>query len=163
MTISWPSNLKPAVNRGYNFNTASNLIQVDTMGGNPIIIRDYKYAPVIIPVAFVGNRLTKQVISDFYYGKINSGQDKFYMNLDTGMGIEQHTVQIVPGTISFNGDQDPMWVITMTIRAEKTPAQDAPLGGNLADLYEVYGDDIDDLLAALAYFVNTELPIFFEV
>ncbi len=161
MTVYFPSNLKPTVNRGYRFGGANNLITVDTMGGTPIIIKDYKYGQVTVPVTFVGNRLTKVVFSDFFYGKINSGADKFYMNLDTGMGIEEHICQIIPGTLDFNGDGDPIWIISMQIRCERTPAQDAPFGGSLSDLYAIYGDDTDDLLAALNQFANIDLPVYF--
>lgn len=161
MTVYFPSNIKPVVNRGYRFGAANNLITVDTMGGTPIIIKDYKYGSVIVPVSFVGDRLLKMVISDFYYGKINSGADKFYMNLDTGMGIEEHICQIVPGTVEFNGDGDPLWIISMQIRCERTPAQDAPFSGSLSDLYGIYGEQTDELLVELAEFVNITLPDYF--
>jgi len=76
-------------------------------------------------------------------------------------GIEEHICQIIPGTIDWNGDGDPIWIISMQIRCERTPAQDAPFGGSLSDLYAIYGDDTDDLLAALNQFANIDLPVYF--
>ena len=161
MPATFPANLKPIVNQGYSFGTPDNVLTVPTMGGSPLQVLDYKYGPVLIDVAIVGGRLEKMVVTDFYYGKINSGADKFYMTLDTGLGLEQHTVQIVAGSMQFNGGSDPTWIMTFQARAERTPAQDAPFDGNLADLYAVYGEDIDVILAALAVFALDDLPVLF--
>lgn len=158
---TFPANLKPVVNQGYYFGVPDNVISIQTMGGAPIQVLDYRVGPVEINVVIVGNRYQKMVVSDFYYGKINSGADKFYMNLDTGMGIEEHIVQMVPQSMKFDGSQDPLWIMSFNARAESTPAQDAPYGGNLSDLYAVYGEDIDLLFSALDVFVNDELPVYF--
>jgi hypothetical protein len=161
---TWPSRLKPIVNQGYTFNAPNNVLTIDTLGGAPLQVLDYKYGPVEISISIVGGRLEKMVFSDFYFGKINSGADKFiFEELDTGLGLESHICQIVPGSLQFNMAGDPITIISMTIRAEKTPAQDAPFEGNLVDLYDYYGDDMVPLLESLGVFSTETLDTYFGV
>jgi len=161
MPATFPANICPVISQGYAFGTPNNVLSIETMGGAPLQVLDYRTGPVEIGVTVIGGRLIRDVMSDFIYGKINAGADKFYMNLDSGFGTEQHIVQMVPQSVKFDGGNGPVWVISFTARAETTPAQDAPYGGNLADLYAIYGDDTEALLAALELFVNTELPVYF--
>lgn len=157
----FPANICPTIVQGYAFGTPNNVLSIETMGGAPLQVLDYRTGPVEIGVTVIGGRLIRDVMSDFIYGKINAGADKFYMNLDSGFGIEEHIVQMVPQSVKFDGGSGPVWSISFTARAETTPAQEAPYGGNLVDLYAVYGDNIDELLAALDLLVNTELPVYF--
>lgn len=162
MSVYFPSNIKPIISN-YSFGTPDNVRSVPTLGGAPLQILDFKYGPVDVNVNIIGDRFIKTVLSDFYYGKINSGASKFYMNLDTGLGLEEHECYIVPQTMQFNGQSDPTWSISFTARCIRTPAQDAPYDGNLVDLYAEYGDEIDELLAALNVFSNVDLDLYFSV
>lgn len=161
MPATFPVSIKPVITRGYGWNTPDNVISIETMGGAPIQVRDYRTGPVTFSITVIGNSLIKAVMTDFIYGKISSGADKFYMSLDSGYGIEQHVCQIVPGSIAFDGSNGPVTVVSFTVRAETTPAQDNPYGGNLVDLYGVYGTEINALFDALDNFVNVELPVYF--
>lgn len=159
---TFPSSIKPVISRGYSFGTSKNIISIETMGGAPIQVREFRTAPVMFNVTVVGTVLIKQVMTDFIYGKINSGADKFYMNLDSGMGIEQHTCQLVPDSVQFDDGDGPIWAVSFQVRAESTPAQDSGgFGGNLVDLFNVYGDNTEALFDALNQFVNVELPVYF--
>jgi len=160
VTVYFPATIKPVTSQGYGFGTPDNVLSVETMGGNPIQVLDYRIGPVVVSCTIVGNRQVRSVMSDFYYGKIQSGAGKFYMNLDTGLGIEEHICSIVPGSMKFDGGRDPLWVISFDVRAETTPAQSAPFGGNLSDLYAVYGDDTNALLEALNQLVNIDFPVY---
>ena len=110
-------------------------------------------------VAIVTDRVRKFAFSDWYYGKINGGADKFNMNLDSGRGIEPHVCLIDPASINWDGSSDPRWIITFTVIAELTPIQLSD--GSFFDLYEEYGDDLDPLLDALAEFTLEHLPSVF--
>ena len=80
------------------------------------------------------------------------------MPLDTGNGIEETTVQIVPRTISYNLSESPKNRISFDVIAERTSFQDNPYGGILVDIYDNYGNDFEDLLNALEIFVLETLP-----
>ena len=90
----FPENIKPVISQGYDFNMPNNVLEQPVAGGSPLLIRDTKYGYVDFNVTLVVTPLKMQVFNDFYFGKINGGQDKFIMQLDSGNGIEDHTCQI---------------------------------------------------------------------
>jgi hypothetical protein len=153
--INFPSILKPVVNQGYSFGGSDNIIKTPVQGGNILQRKRFKTGVVSFSVAVVGGRTEKIVFTDWYYGKINAGADKFIMNLDSGRGIEEHICQIDPETIQWNGSQDPIWTINFNINAESTPAQFS--NGEIFDLYEEYGSDLEPLLNRLAVFSMQDL------
>jgi len=155
----FPSFLKPVVNQGYSFGGANNLISTEVQGGNPLQRKRFKTGTVPFQIAIVGGRNEKFAFTDWYYGKINGGADKFNMNLDSGRGIEPHVCQIEPGSINWGGEGDPRWIVTFVIIAESTPVQFSD--GSFYDLYEEYGDDLSGLLDALAEFTLEHLPAVF--
>ena len=156
---AFPSALKPVVNQGYDFSASDNVIEQPVQGGKPLYILDYATGPVVFNVSIVGDRLQKQVFNSFYYGLIASGSGSFTMDLDSGNGLEEHNCQIIPSTVRNDGSGDPTWIISFQIIAETTPIQSN--SGNIAELYEVYGDGITDIFDALADFTLVHLPSVF--
>lgn len=154
----FPSGLKPVVNQGYGFNASNNVISQQVQGGVALQMLDYKYSPVVFQINIVGSPLELQVFQDFYYGAINSGADKFNMTLDSGNGLENHAVYIITDSVSIDGSRLPIVNISFNVEAEKIPAQDAPFGGGLSDLYDIYGDGLPDILEALEVFALDVLP-----
>ncbi len=155
---NFPANLKPAITEGYGFSSSDNVISQQVQGGAPLQILDYRTGPVLFNVSLVLDPLRMQVFQDFYYGKINSGADKFTMILDSGNGLEEHIVQINTSTVKFNGDAAPIWKVSYTITAETTPFQENPYGGDLADLFDAYGDDLPAILNQLGILALDDLP-----
>lgn len=154
----FPIALKPVISQGYSFGMANNVLEQPVAGGSPLLIRDTKYGYVDFQVVILVTPLRMQVWNDFYFGKINGGQDKFIMQLDSGNGIEDHTCQIVPSSVQQSFNNDPTRTIAYTVRAEKTSFQDNPYSGNLSDLYDAYGDDLPLILDRLEIFVNVDMP-----
>lgn len=155
---SFPSMIKPSITQGYGLGAPDNIISQQVQGGAALQMLDYRTGPVTFNVGIVCDPLKRQVFYDFYYGKINSGSAKFTMILDSGNGLEEHNVFIVPNTLSDDGSRAPIWVISFTIVAETTPFQENPFGGDLADLYDIYGDQLDDLINQLEIFALEDLP-----
>lgn len=158
--ISFPSSMRPIISN-YGFGSSNNIRSIDLDGGSPIQVKNFKYGTITFTVNIVGTRLTKMAFSDFLYSQISSGADSFTMNLDSGLGIEEHVVKIVPGSIQFSGANDPTWNISFNAIAEKTPAQDAPFDGDLSIWYGEYGEELPDLLAALGVYTLEDLPEYF--
>lgn len=155
---AFPANLKPAVSEGYTFNSPNNVIGQQVQGGAPLQILDYRTGPVQFEINLVCDPLRLQVFQDFYFGKVNSGADKFTMNLDSGNGIEEHTCLILAGSLSYAGSKAPIWKVGFTVIAETTPFQENPYGGDLSDLYAIYGDNTPALLAQLEQLALVDLP-----
>lgn len=162
MTIPvWPANIKPVINQGYDWNMPSNVIEQPVAGGSPLLMLDTKYGYVDINVTLVGSLTKMQAFNDFYVNKINRGTGKFTMQLDTGNGLEEHTCQIVPSTVQQSAVNDPTRIISMVIRAERTPFQEDPYEGGFVELYETYGEDLESILSALETFVLVTAPAVF--
>ena len=155
---AFPSKLKPSITQGYGFGASDNVITQQVQGGTALQMLDYRTGPVAFNVGLSLDPLRLQVFQDFYIGKINSGADKFAMNLDSGNGIEEHIVMMVPNSIAFDGSRAPIWTVAFTIIAETTPFQENPYNGELSDLFDIYGDDLDELLNQLAIFTLQDLP-----
>lgn len=158
MTATFPPAIKPVVSQGYSFNAPANVLEQPVAGGLPLMILDYKTASVAFDVALVLDYFRLAVWMDFYFGKINSGSASFYMNLDSGFGIQQHVCKIMPSSINQNSSDTETWIVTFTVLAENTPASLAPYGGSLVDLFNVYGEDIPIILDRLALFTLVDLP-----
>lgn len=154
---AFPSTLKPSVNEGYNFGSPNNLISQQVQGGAPLVIQDYRTGPVDFTVTIVCDPLRLQVFQDFYFGKINSGAAAFTMNLDSGNGIEEHTVRIIPQSLAYDGTRAPIYRISFGIVAKSTPFQEDPFEGALSDLYDAYGNDLPTLLDRLEQFALVDL------
>ena len=152
----------PITTMGYSFAAPVNQIySTDVDGGMPVITKCYKYAPVVFNVSLVGTSTLKSAFKTFYKTTTFNGTKKFTMFLDSGYGIEEHTVQIIPNTLDMSLVKDPDIQITFQVMAERTPAQDDPYGGGLWDLYDAYSDeDIEELFSQLEIFVLEDLPFY---
>lgn len=155
---AFPTGLRPSLTQSYGFGQPDNIITQQVQGGAPLQMLNFRTGPVPFNVGMVLSPLRLQVFQDFYFNKINSGTDKFTMTLDSGNGLEEHNVFITPGSVTFNGDRAPIWSVSFTVLAESTPFQEDPYGGNLVDLYEVYGDDLPAILAQLEILALEDLP-----
>jgi len=155
---NFPTLLKPVVSQGYSFGAANNVLIQPVAGGLPLMILDYKTAAVAFDVSLILTPLRMQVWQDFYYSTIASGTASFNMNLDSGNGIESHVCKINPETVNHNSDNTQFYIVTFTVIAEKTPAQDEPFGGVLAELFDIYGDDVPAFLGVISEYSNNYLP-----
>ena len=157
-TPAFPAAIKPIVSQGYSFNTPSNVIELSVAGGLPLMIREFKTAAVAFNVVLILNPLRLQVWSDFYFSKIASGSGKFTMNLEAGNGIEECICSLIPSTVQQSSNDQLIWTIAFTVLAEKTAAQDDPFGGNLVDLFNIYGDDLLTIFDRITIFALDDIP-----
>lgn len=157
-TPAFPYYLKPVVSQGYSFNTANNVIVQALDGGLPLMILDYRTSMVAFDVTIIMTSLRFQVWQDFYYAKINAGSAKFTMNLDAGNGIESCICNIAPTSVNQNTTDQLNWIVSFTVLAESTAAQENPFEGNLSDLFNEYGDELFTLLDRIEVFALTEIP-----
>lgn len=155
---TFPDNIKPSVSQGYSFNAPNNVMEQPLAGGTPLMIKDFKTGYVDFNITIVGGSDKMQAWNIFYFGSINGGVDKFFMDLDSGAGIEQHIVQIIPSTVNQSFNDNNIRFISYTVRAENTPFQDAEFTGLFLELFEIYGDDLDGTFERLATFALDDIP-----
>lgn len=158
MPATFPPSIKPIVSQGYSFNAPANVLEQTVAGGLPLMILDFKTASVAFDVVLLLDALRLAVWMDFYFAVVNSGSANFYMNLDSGFGIQQHVCKIVPSSVGQQTSDTETWTVTFTLLAENTPAQFAPFEGNLVALFNEYGDDLPIILDRLAIFTLSDMP-----
>jgi len=154
----FPNNIKPIVSKGYSFKAPDNVIYQPIAGGLPLTMLKYLKSSVEFNVVLILNSLQLQVWNDFYFAKIFSGSAPFVMVLDSGNGLENHNVTIVPNSINQTTIDGKNWTVIFTIFAESTPSQDKPFEGNLSDLYSIYGEGLIPLLNRVNVFALEDLP-----
>jgi len=153
----FPSDLVPQA-KTYNFNSSNNIISQPLNGGSPVNSLDFKTGPVMFEISLLCTDTQKETFTSFFYNDISSGADPFNMNIDDGIEISSQEVNIIPGSVKISSVNTETWFIRFRVIAATTVAETAPFGGNLSDLYEVYGRDIQALFDALAFFVLVVLP-----
>ena len=149
----FPQAIKPLTNKTYAFSRGTNVLQTKVDAGMPRFNLDRTFEPVPFTLNFLMSNLKFQVFLSFYDGVINHGGDSFKMYLDSGTGIVEHQVNIVPGTLKQNKPSACNWVVSFTALAQVTPSQ-LDACSSLYDLYECYGEQSSDLLAALEGFAK---------
>ena len=157
-TPAFPAAIKPIVSQGYSFNTPSNVIELSVAGGLPLMMLDFKTSSVAFDVVLVLSPLRLQVWSDFYFSKIFSGSGKFLMDLEAGNGIETCICSLVPSSVNQSTNDSQTYIVNFTVLAEKTAAQDDPFGGNLVDLFNIYGDDLLTIFDRITIFALDDIP-----
>ena len=97
-----------------------------------------------------------QVWTLFFYNIIKKGALSFDMPLDSGSGLQTHSVNIIPNSVSVNETDGNNFVVTFQVEAESS-AYDFDEGGTgaILALWET-GADITELFDLLALFVLTE-------
>lgn len=104
-------------------------------------------------VAMVLTGLEFQVWTLFLHRVILKGAVSFTMPLDSGMGMEPHVVNIVPGTYQATRLGGEMHSVTFQVEAESQAYEptDADVTAML-ELYEEYGEELPELFGRLARF-----------
>jgi hypothetical protein len=96
----------------------------------------------------------------FYHHVVKKGAIAFDMPLDSGFGVETHTVNIVPGTYSTTRTEGIATVVAFSVEAEnKVYEMSATDAANMLDLYSIYGADSNVLLARLARFATVDTNV----
>lgn len=145
--LRFPPNMRPIVSKGYSQSRGSNIWRTEVQGGVPRQGRDTYYEPVPFSIALILSKLGRQAFWSFI-NQINGGADSFIMVLDSGLGLEDHHVQIT-SSISDDTQDGINWNITFTVTAERTAIQeDTCLTYALPDLFGCYGDCLGEFLRA---------------
>lgn len=104
--------------------------------------------------------LEMSVWSAFFFHIIKKGALTFGMPLDSGFGLSEHQVSMVPGSYSSALLRGGRVLISFVVEAEpqayEMTATDAQ---SLVDLYNEYGADTAALLARLAQFATVDTNV----
>jgi hypothetical protein len=156
-TPTIPSGLKPIV-QNYTIGAPDGVARTEVAGGAPRYALDYDRGVQQYRVTLPMTALQFAVWTSFFHHIIKKGALSFNMQLNSGYGVQTHTVDIVPGSYSAtpdSGGADAVWTVSFLVEAESsTYAMTDDDAQALIDLYELEGEHSGELLQAINQFAN---------
>jgi len=155
-----PRDLYPVTSpSGYSYGAAGGVYRTQVEGGFNRYALDFERGVQQFNVALACTAGHYQIWTLFFYNIIKKGALSFDMPLDSGRGLQAHTVNIIPNSVSVNETDGNNFVVTFQVEAESS-AYDFDEGGSgaILALWETGADiaDITELFDRLALFVLTE-------
>ena len=156
---SIPKDFCPVV-EGYSIGAPGGVLRTEVAGGAPRYGLDYDRGVQQYKVTLVLDALRFSVWTAFFHHVIKKGALSFDMPLDSGFGLQPHTVNIVPGTYSAARTGGVLTVVSMVVEAESAAyglsASDALA---LLELYAAYGQRVNAVLDRIAIFSNKDTNV----
>lgn len=152
-----PNDFKPLI-RDYSIGAPDGVAMTDVAGGMPRVAPMWDRGNQAFSVALMCTPERFMVWSAWFLRVIRKGAYRFVMPLDSGLGMEDHTCQMIPGTYSAtraNGSQNT--VVTFQVLAEST-LHDLSVdeAESIVDFWNGYGGSGDALLDRIAQFANVD-------
>jgi hypothetical protein len=153
---SIPSGLNPIAS-GYSFGGPDGVMRTPVAGGMPRYALDFDRGSQQFKISLVLNAAQFSIWTTFYHFGIKKGSISFDMDLDSGYGVQTHTVNIIPGSYSVTRTEGIITVVSFTVEAESAAYQWTDDEAQaLLDLWDAYADGGQGLLAAIAQFANVD-------
>lgn len=157
-----PSGLDPVV-ENYNIGAPDGVMRTEVGGGMPRYGLMWDRGVQPFRVTMVLNALRFSVWTTFFMHTIKKGTLSFDMPLNSGYGVGDHSVSIMPGTYSAvptGGGDFVMWTVSFMVETE-SQAYDMSAADAEAflALYELEGDQSAALLQAIDIFANQHLLV----
>lgn len=152
-----PRDLYPVTSpSGYSHNAAGGVSRTQVEGGFNRYALDFERGVQQFNVALACTAGHYQVWTLFFYNIIKKGALSFDMPLDSGSGLQTHTVNIIPNSVSVNETDGNNFVVTFQVEAESSAYEFDADGTAAALAIWENGDDLGDFIDRLALFVLTE-------
>lgn len=156
--IKFPRTFCPLV-ADYTVGDMGGTSQTDVEGGSPRFALEYDRGvqPFTVTLALTAEKY--RIWTLFYHRIIKRGTVPFDMPIDSGMGTEPHTVNIVKDSYSESRTRRHRF-ITFTVLAEPN-AYDVSVEDAQAeiDLWNEYGNSLAPMLNRLAIFANIDVLV----
>ena len=155
-----PAGLKPIV-AGYSYAGPGGAMNTQVAGGTARYALEYDRGVQRFSVALILTSKTQAAVwTAFFLQVIKKGTIAFTMPLDSGFGLADHEVNIVPETYQVSDVNGFTTSVAFTVEAESQAYRFNETSAQaLIDLYGLYGDEMSQLLARLARFANVDTNI----
>jgi hypothetical protein len=151
-----PRGMQPIVS-GYSFDGPPGAVRSDLPGGAPGYAMLTNLDPQQFRVTLVMENAEKfKVWTAFFHHVLKKGSQLFVMPLDSGFGLSDHTVSMIPGTYTATRN-GVLTVVSFGVEAEsEVYDMTADEAQALVDFWNEMGDGTDLLLARIAQFANVD-------
>ena len=152
-----PRDLYPVTSpSGYSHNAAGGVSRTQVEGGFNRYALDFDRGVQQFNVALACTAGHYRIWTLFFYNIIKKGALSFDMPLDSGCGLQTHTVNIIPNSVSVNETDGNNFVVTFQVDAESSAYDfDTDATDTILSIWEA-GEDVGELFDAIAEFVLTE-------
>jgi len=155
-----PRDLYPVTSpSGYSYASAQGVHMTQVEGGFNRYAMDFDRGTRVYNVALACTAGHLQVWELFYLRIIKKGALAFEMPLDSGTGLEQHLVNIIPNSVNTTETDGNNFVVTFQVEAESKIYDFTDEGAEfILSYWEDYGDlgGLGDLLDRLSEFVLSD-------
>jgi len=151
-----PRDLYPVTSpSGYSHGAAGGVSRTQVEGGFNRYALDFERGVQQFNVALACTAGHYQIWTLFFYNIIKKGALSFDMPLDSGSGLQTHSVNIIPNSVSVNETDGNNFVVTFQVEAESSAYDfDTDATDTILAIWEA-GEDVGELFDAIAYFVLT--------
>lgn len=151
-----PASLKPVVD-GYSSDDPGGVMRTEVAGGASRFALNWDRGQQRFNITFIFTELEFSVWSLFYLHIIKKGAIAFNMPLNSGFGMQVHTVNIMPGTYSASRTSGVMMTVNFVAETENKGYEFSAADAQGAiDLYSAVGADYTSLLDRLGRFATVE-------
>lgn len=150
-----PKGLKPVV-ENYGIGAPDGVMRTDVAGGLARYGMEWDRGVQQYRVTLILTSLQMSVWTTFFHHAVKKGSIAFDMDLDSGYGMQAHSVNVVPDSYAAapSGGRS-VWTVSFVVEAESTTyAMSDDDAQALLDLYDQQGDDSAALLQAIDQFAN---------
>jgi len=151
-----PKGFQPVV-EGYSMDDPGGVMRTEVAGGAARYALDWARGPQRFTVTLILDSNQFAIWQAFYFYSIKKGAIAFDMPLDSGFGVANHSVNIMPGSYSAARTSGIMMVISFAVEAESMVYALGEDGATaLLDLHDEYGAYAAATLARLARFATVD-------
>ena len=148
-----PRDLYPVTSpSGYSYASAQGVHMTQVEGGFNRYATDFDRGTRVFNVALACTAGHLRVWELFYLRIIKKGALSFEMPLDSGTGLEQHVVNIIPNSVNTAATDGNNFVVTFQVEAESKIYDFTEEGAAAIIAIWNAGGDVGDLLDRLALF-----------
>lgn len=154
-----PSVFVPSISHGgYGYKGADGVSRSNVSGGRGRYARQWERGTRMFQVSIVlRDAISMMKWELFYVNSIQNGALAFSMQLNSGMGILPHIVNIIPGSIAVNFIDSDFGTVGFSVEAEPSSYAYAGEGGqSLTDVIIAYGEDASIMLNQIHILANVE-------
>lgn len=155
--IQMPRGLVP-VTAAYMVGSPGGVMETEVAGGAPRYAMEYDRGVQPFNCTLILDKKQMQIWALWYLHLIKKGAVTFEMPLDSGFGVAWHRCNMVPGSYSSSRVGDDKTSVSFVVKAESQAWQyDYDQALLIVAVHDTSDDELDQLLARLSRYVNTDL------
>jgi hypothetical protein len=151
-----PAGIIPSTSQGYSYQGPGGVTRTQVAGGFPRYAMDYDRGAQTFGVTLVMDTYQHQMWTLFFYNEIKKGSLPFDMPLDSGLGVSDHTVNILPDSYSSTNANGTTWIVSFSVETESQAYLYPGLGALLLELHAATNGKTPEVVAALQKFATVD-------